>query len=754
MTVGLAVLIAVTDGNAAVPVIDDLTILGLSTYASVCAALAARAATGRMRTAWRTMSVALGAWAVADLIWFLCEYVLYVEPFPSPADFFYLAFSVLAVPAVLTMAPYDAGASRQGRLRIVLDGVTVALCSFLLAWILALHRVYDTYGDDTLTIALALFYPVADMVILAVAVAVWARVENRQRGVLGLLVLAFGVMTITDITFAYAVADGTYASASPIDIGWAVSLVAICAAALLSRRTPPPRIRTMPVPSNAALLAPYTPLLLAGTVGPLLAMSGVERYVVPAIVAAVFLRQSAAAWENRQWQRAAADRALQDPLTGLANRALFTDRLTHAMTLRTRDDRPVTVVWLDLDDFAFVNESVGHPAADRLLRYAAKRIATCVRPGDTVGRLGGDEFGLLLEGDLDDSRRVLDGVVDTFDEPFIVDGQQVTIRASVGVAIPTPGEENVSAATLLERAEIAVRAAKRSRSAQVRTFDVDMVEDSGVLESADDDTDQVLMAGAAKVRLLNELRRAIDNGDLGMVYQPKVDLRSRRIVGVEGLLRWPHPELGVLNPGTFIPLVREHGLIGPVTELVIGTVLDDAARWMAAGTQMPVAVNFFAPSLRDTRLPTTLAKALDARKLPAELLTVEITEDFVLDDLSSVTEVLGQLREFGMRVAIDDFGSGYSALSYLRDLLIDEIKLDRQFIESVTSDHRAAAVVRAVIDLTHGLGMTVVAEGIEEEATATWLRDSGCDIGQGYLFARPIDACAVPALARVVSPSV
>jgi diguanylate cyclase len=754
MTVGLTVLIAVDGGSAAVPVIDDLTILGLSTYAAVCAALAARAATGRMRTAWTTMTVALGAWAVADLIWFLCEYVLYVEPFPSPADFFYLAFSVLAVPAVLTMAPFDAASRRQARLRIVLDGVTVALCSFLLAWILALHRVYETYRDDTLTFALALFYPVADIVILAVAVAVWARVENRQRGVLGLLVFAFGVMTITDSAFAYAVAEGTYASASPIDIGWALSLVAICAAALLSRRIPPPRIRTAPVPSNTALLAPYVPLLLVGTVGPPLVTTGLERFVTPAIIVAVCLRQSVAAWENRQWQRAAAERALKDPLTGLANRALFGDRLTHVMTLRTRDERPVMVVWLDLDDFKFVNESVGHPAADRLLRHAAGRIAACVRPGDTVGRIGGDEFALLLEGDLDDSQAVLDRVVSTFDDPFTVGGQQVSIRSSVGVAVASPDEPEVDAATMLQRAEIAMYAAKRSRSTRVRIFDVDMSPaDPDAAESANSDTDRVRVGGAAKVRLLGELRRAVDDGDLGLVYQPKVDLHSRRVVGVEGLLRWPHPELGLLSPGSFMPLVREHGLIGPVTDLVIGKVLDDAARWVAEGTQMPVAVNFFAPSLRDSRLPTSLGEALDARKLPAELLTVEITEDFVLDDLSSVTRVMGQLRERGIRVAIDDFGSGYSALSYLRDLLIDEIKLDRQFIASVTSDQRAAAVVRAVIDLTHSLGMTVVAEGIEEEPTATWLRESGCDVGQGYFFGRPIEACAVPALADVVSPS-
>ncbi|PRC43664.1 GGDEF-domain containing protein, partial [Mycobacterium sp. ITM-2017-0098] len=495
--------------------------------------------------------------------------------------------------------------------------------------------------------------------------------------------------------------------------------------------------------------------LLLGTVGPPLVMTGLERFVTPVIIVAVSLRQAVAAWENRQWVRAAAEQALKDPLTGLANKVLINDRLTHAMMLRTRGDRPVMVAWLALDDFKFVNESVGHPAADRLLRHAARRIAACVRPGDTVGRIGGDDFALLLEGDIDDSRGVLQRVVDTFDEPFTVDGQQVSIRSSVGVAEASPDEPDAAAATVLKRAEIAMHAAKRSGSARVRTFDVDMVSaDPDAAESAHTDTDRVPVTGAAKVRLLGELRRAVDQGDLGLAYQPKVDLHSGHIIGVEALLRWPHPELGLLSPGTFIPLVREHGLMRPVTDLVIDKVLDDAARWLAAGAQMPVAVNFFAPSLRDTRLPAALGEALAVRNLPAELLTVEITEDFVLIDLDSVTPVLEQLRGHGIRVSIDDFGSGYSALSYLRDLLIDEIKLDRSFIASVTSDHRAAAVVRAVIDLTHGLGMTVVAEGIEDGATASWLRDSGCDIGQGFFFGRPIEASAVPALANAVSPVV
>ncbi len=761
--IGLAVLLAVDRGGSAVPLIDDITILGLSTYATVCAVLAALSAAGRMRTAWAIMAAALGSWAVADLIWLLCDYVLHIEPFPSPADLFYLAFSVLAVPGLLAMAPFDALARRQAKIRITLDGITVALCVFLLAWLLALNTVYETYRDDTLTLALALLYPAADIVILAVSVAVLARVDTRQRATLGLLVVAFAVMAVTDSTFAYGVAEDSYTTGSIIDVGWAVSSAMIGMAALVSRRTPAPRPATLSVPSGTALWAPYLPLLVAGIVVPPLVTTGLERYVAPAIVITVCLRQFFAAWENRQWLKAAAERSLRDPLTGLANGTLFHDRLRHAMMLHARGDRSVMVVSLDLDDFAFVNDNLGHPAADRLLVHAGRRIAACVQPGDTVGRVAGDEFALLLEGDVHDSQRVLQRVVATFDEPFDVDGEPVTIRCSVGVAVAFADEPEVTPETMLKRADIAVRVAKRSHFPRVRFFEDDIEDDfeddmatidSDAAQGGDRSTDRVALTGAAKVRLLSELRRAVDQGDLELAYQPKVDLVSGQVVGVEALLRWPHPELGLLYPGTFMPLVREHKLIRPVTDLVIDKVLDDAARWVGTGAPIPVAVNLFAPSLIDARLPATLRAALERRGLPADLLTVEITEDLVINDLERVTAVLGQLRDHGIRVSIDDFGSGYSALSYLRDLLIDEIKLDRSFIAAVTTDPRAAVVVRAIIELTHGLGMTVVAEGIEEAATANWLRDSGCDIGQGFYFGKPVDPADVPSLGRLaVGPS-
>jgi EAL domain-containing protein (putative c-di-GMP-specific phosphodiesterase class I) len=242
------------------------------------------------------------------------------------------------------------------------------------------------------------------------------------------------------------------------------------------------------------------------------------------------------------------------------------------------------------------------------------------------------------------------------------------------------------------------------------------------------------------VRLLGQLRHAIDHNGLSLVYQPKFGLRDGELVGVEALVRWPHPERGLLGPDQFLPLVREHGLMRSVTELVIGQALDDAARWQADGFRVPMAVNMFAPSLCDLSLPDRIQRSLDDRGLNPDVLTIEITEDLLLDNVDRTRTVLDCLRERGMRVAIDDFGSGYSALGYLCELPIDEIKLDRQFIAPILVDPRAAAVVRAVVDLAHELGMTTVAEGVENAATTAMLRQYGCDVGQGFHYSRPLTA--------------
>jgi len=257
--------------------------------------------------------------------------------------------------------------------------------------------------------------------------------------------------------------------------------------------------------------------------------------------------------------------------------------------------------------------------------------------------------------------------------------------------------------------------------------------DSGLFRRGDHNA-----SGAATVRLLGELRHAIDHAELTLVYQPKYDLDTLTVVGVEALLRWPHPRLGMLAPNRFLPLVRRHGLIRPVTDFVVNKALEDASKWHRSWGEVPVAINLFAPSLADIGLKDMIFAALAAKGLTGHALTVEITEDLVLENIGIARTVLNQLREKGIRVAIDDFGSGYAALSYLRDLPIDEVKLDRDFIAPVLLDERAGAVVRAVVDLAHVLGLTTVAEGVENAQAAERLREYGCDIGQGYFFSRPV----------------
>jgi EAL domain-containing protein (putative c-di-GMP-specific phosphodiesterase class I) len=307
--------------------------------------------------------------------------------------------------------------------------------------------------------------------------------------------------------------------------------------------------------------------------------------------------------------------------------------------------------------------------------------------------------------------------------------------------VASPGDADISAEVLLKQADVAMYSAKRSRSGGVRAFTPDMhVTDPDEHDLAGSVTGAAGHGGTGTARLLGQLRHAIDHVELSLVYQPKLDLRDGEIVGVEALVRWPHPERGLLGPEHFLPLVRDHGLMRSVTELVLAQALDDAAGWQASGVAVPLAVNVFAPSVCDLNLPDRILSELGDRNLSPDVLTIEITEDLLLYNMDRTRIVLDSLRAQGVRVAIDDFGSGYSSLSYLCELAIDEVKLDRRFIAPILVDERAAAVVRSVIELAHALGVTTVAEGVENAATAAKLRAYGCDVAQGFHYSRPVAA--------------
>lgn len=716
----------------ALTAIDDLVIVGLSLVALAFSVPAARLAQGRLRSAWWTMAAALFIWNIGQLLWIYDELIERERPFPSLADVFFLLFPVIACAALVL---FWNRRGRQLRSLILLDGLIVAGSLFIVSWLLVMGQLYQDGAASRLEFVLSLAYPVLDLVVVTVAAVVLVSAEASQRVVATLLTVGLVCMAVADSGYAYLSVQRDYSSGALIDTWWVAGLLLLTVAAAAGREAPSDEPTEAEMPGWASVWLPFAPLMLAaGVLAVKPPQAGVTAPVLVIgllLVVVVLIRQFLAVQLSRRLLSTVAEQALRDPLTGLGNRTLFSDRLNHALQMRTRRGTAVGVLILDLDDFKFVNDSLGHAVGDELLKQAGKRIAERVGPGDTVARIGGDEFAVIVEGDgalPETTARRLMGV---FDEPVTVEGRELPMRISVGLAVASPGRSELLAEELLKQADLAMYAAKRSRSSQRRV---------------EEDVEEPTTGDSGEQPLLGQLRTAVEQRELSLVYQPKFNLATGAVVGLEALLRWPHPDRGVLYPDEFLPMVRRNALIEPVTQFVIDTALDDACVWNAAGLRLPVAVNLFPPSLSALQLPDRLGSALAQRGLDSSALTVEITEDVLLDDIDRTRTVLGELRRRGIRIAIDDFGSGYSALWYLRDLPVDEVKLDRSFIAPVATDPRAGAVALAVIDLAHVLLMKTVAEGVENRETANWLRRHGCDIVQGYYFSAPLTAADVLSL--------
>ncbi len=718
---------------------SDMALVVLTVPVIAIVALAARAKSGRIRLAWLALTFGLVAWAVGEAIWTYYEVVLKEEPFPSAADVAFLMFPVASCVALLVLPGDDAGPFRG---RALLDGLIVAASLFVVSWVTVLGPVYSTGGTDRLALVVALAYPLSDVVVLTMAAVVLVRSGSGDRLPLTLVTVGVACIALSDSLFAYLTAQSAYDSGGTLDIGWVAGLLFIAGGAVASRRPGREIPAVLELPSWASIWLPYVPLLVASITAAAnpreLLRYPIVQVVAGLLVVAVLVRQYLAVSENRRLVTAVAEQALRDPLTGLANRARFTERLNHAMEKHEREGVAVGVISMDLNDFKLVNDNLGHHVGDELLSGVASRLLNSVRSGDTVARPGGDEFCLIVSGSAEAAHLVADRVVQAFDEPFMVAGHQLPMRPSVGLAIAEPGEP-VRAAQLLERADTAMYAAKRSGNRGVQVYDPQMT-----LAAADSDemfgqtSTTPETGGLAAIELLGDFRRAIANSELALVYQPKFDLLTSRIAGVEALLRWNRADGQVVTPKDFLPLVHRHGLTGAVTDFVLNRALDDALTWRAASFDVPVAVNLFAASLTNLGIPAKITQAVTERGLPPSTLTVEITEDMFLGNKERTRAVLEALRDNGIRIAIDEFASGYSALPHLRELPIDEVKLNHHFIAPILTDPRAASVVRAVLQLADGLGLTTVAEGIENAETANWLRDQGCRIGQGYFLCPPL----------------
>ncbi len=411
--------------------------------------------------------------------------------------------------------------------------------------------------------------------------------------------------------------------------------------------------------------------------------------------------------------------AHHDPLTGLANRVLFDIRLRGAVLGRRRDDTHAVLV-LDLDSFTDVNDTMGHQSGDRVLQQVAARLTRSVPEHVTVARLGGDEFALLVpvSQDPDDTVLIAGLVQRALRAPFVIDEVELEIRASVGVA--RCPEHACDADLLLRHADLAMNVAKAAREAV------------GVYDPTRDRSDPRRLA------LVRELRTAIESTQLVCHYQPQVALDGSVVLGAEALVRWSHPSRGMLAPDDFIPVAERTGLIVPLTSLVLRTALTDCARWRAQGRDLQVAVNVSPRGLLAPRFVREVARLLSETGMLASALTLEVTESTVMNDPAKATAVLEQLHELGVQLSVDDFGTGYSSLAYLQRLPVDEVKIDKSFVLELATDPSDLAIVRSIVDLGHNLGLTVVAEGVEDERSRELLDSMDCDVAQGFLVSRPM----------------
>lgn len=445
--------------------------------------------------------------------------------------------------------------------------------------------------------------------------------------------------------------------------------------------------------------------------------------------------------ERKRYEEQLEHRAFHDPLTELPNRSLFMNRVEQGLARLDRRGKALAILFFDLDRFKVVNDTMGHEKGDNLLQEIGRRLNSMLRPGDTAARFGGDEFTLLLEdlNGIDDARVITERLIESLQEPILMDGREFEVTASIGVAMSFSRHDRAS--DLLRNADIAMYRAKNKGKARYEVFDTKM--------SA---------AALTRLQLEIELRQAVKWKQLRLDYQPLMDLTSDRIIGMEALVRWDHPDKGIISPGDFIPIAEESGMILSIGQWVLREACQQAKKWQ---TQFPslwplkMSVNLSARQFQGSDIVQIVADILEETELPAFCLELEITETAVMEDADATIIILGKLRELGVKLAIDDFGTGYSSLAYIERFPLDSLKIDRSFVQTIGKISRngkakkeRSVIMQAVQTLGQGLGIEITAEGIETPEQLAELRDMGCAVGQGFFFARPLSSVKLTGMLR------
>jgi diguanylate cyclase (GGDEF)-like protein len=688
------------------------------TYALPGVLVLARAwSSSRHRLAYALLGSAMLVQTLGNALYVFHVQYLSPVPYPSVADLAYLLVYPLLLGAVASLARIDLGRAQRA---LWLDGLIAVLGTASGGAVLGLRAILPRLEGDLPALLTNAAYPVLDLVLASMVVGV-VTVRGRRPSWLwswlGAGLLLYGV---GDSFYLYRIAQGTFHSGTVLDASWAMALVMMAVA--VWRPGPTSQLPEESAPQASGSIGIVIPVTFSlVSVGVLVAgtRAYLPAYVVGLSAAALVagVARTALAFRSLRALAETFRQSRTDDLTGLPNRRRFTEHLQ--ATLEDVDGgRKAAVALLDLDGFKEVNDSLGHQAGDELLRQIGPRLAGSLRPGDELARLGGDEFALVMPGaDVAEAAVQARLMREALSAPFAVDGVTVKVGGSIGIALfPEHSREGLG---LLQCADIAMYAAK-SAGTGVAVYD-----------PARD------VHSRERLETMQQLRLALDRDEFEVHYQPQVAAESGRVPSVEALVRWLHPQRGLLYPGAFIQLAEQAGLMPQLTLAVLDKALRQCAEWRRDGHELAVAVNLSAGNLADVDLPFAVSAMLERHGLPSSALVLEITEDMLMTDPEQARQTLRALRNQGVALSVDDYGTGYGSLEYLRDLPVHELKLDRTFVRRLARGTADAAIVTSTVELAHALGLRMVAEGVEDTAALDLLRELGVDLVQGYHLCRP-----------------